>query len=373
MIFEGPSTSHLPVMSSSIPLTLGADLLKFVVLGGTSVLFGSDRTTLLSGSVGVSPGTTISGNYLLKDGSTESNTIAAKAAASELATAYNTGSTMSCQHSLSTGELSGLSPMPGVYCSMSGVFSLADMSTLVLDAHNVSGVTWIFQMSGNMSTGLGSKVILKNGASASNVYWIVGGSTSIGAGSSMEGNILSPSTIRIGASASLDGRALSESQVIFDGISLCRIPNSVVEGAFFPSYLPTSSPLILFPRASLCVISSIPSRYNQSTWSGTDASEAMMQAIAIIMGVPVSTLHCGYADQLCLLSPTRSPSVPPAKSARKVLREDSISSYSRSFSDTSYRQTMETANFFHPREPLSFSITKDIPGMYHKYDLYLPC
>ena len=212
------------MISSSLPLTLGADLLKFVVFGGTSVLFGSDRTTLSSGSVGVSPGTTISGNYMLKDGSTESNTIAAKAAASELATAYNTGSTMSCQHSLSTGDLSGLAPMPGVYCSMSGVFSLSDMSTLVLDAHNVSGVTWIFQMSGNMSTGLASKVILKNGASASNVYWIVGGSTSIGAGSSMEGNILSPSTIRIGASASLDGRALSESIVIFEGPSTSHLP-----------------------------------------------------------------------------------------------------------------------------------------------------
>ena len=349
-------------------MTLGADLLKFVVFGGTSVLFGSDRTTLSSGSVGVSPGTTISGNYMLKDGSTESNTIAAKAAASELATAYNTGSTMSCQHSLSTGDLSGLAPMPGVYCSMSGVFSLSDMCTLVLDAHNVSGVTWIFQMSGNMSTGLASKVILKNGASASNVYWIVGGSTSIGAGSSMEGNILSPSTIRIGASASLDGRALSESIVIFEGPSISSIPNRFILTTSLPSHGPTSSPLIFFERATLCVISSIPSRYNQSTWSGTDASEAMMQAIAIIMGVPVSTLHCGYADQLCLLSPTRAPSITPVKSARKVLGEDFVPYSFHSSSDAINRQAMESSSFFHPRKLLSFSITKDIPGMYHNCD-----
>ena len=162
----------------------------------------------------------------MRDGTRESDTLSSKAGVSELASAYNSGSIISCQHSLSTGDLSGLSPRAGVYCSEGGVFSLSDMSTLVLDAHNASDATWIFQTVGNLTSGLASKVILKNGASASNVYWVVGGNTNIGAGSSMAGNILSRLTIRIGASGNLDGRALSESSVIFEGHSSAVLPSS---------------------------------------------------------------------------------------------------------------------------------------------------
>ena len=43
------------------------------------------------------------------------------AAASELATAYNTGSALACEHSLLTGDLSGDTLSGGVYCSGSGM------------------------------------------------------------------------------------------------------------------------------------------------------------------------------------------------------------------------------------------------------------
>ena len=358
-------------------MTLGNDLSKFAIFGGEYISFGPDRSTITLGSVGVSPGTTISGNYQLRDGTAESNTLASKAAAIELASAYNSGSTISCQHSLSTGDLSGLSPRAGVYCSEGDVFSLSDMSTLVLDAHNVSGATWIFQTVGNLTSGLASKVILKNGASASNVYWVVGGNTNIGAGSSMAGNILSPLTIRIGASGNLDGRALSESSVIFEGHSSAVLPllffrssspTSFPSGSpsFAPSLKPfskpTRAPFVLSKMASLCIISAIPTRYNQSTWSGTDASEAMMQAIAFSMGVPVSTVQCGYAEQLCRLSPTRAPSAAPTSSSRNKLGQGLLSSHSLSINAPRERGAMETTGVLPASRLLSFSITKIIPG-----------
>ena len=399
---SGSVTSTPSDARSSASFGLGSDLMNFVVFGGNAVIFGSDKTVLTSGSVGVSPGTSITGNYMLIDGTTEMQTQSSIAAASELATAYNTGSALACEHSLLTGDLSGDTLSGGVYCSGSGMFSIADMGVLVLDAHNVSGVTWIFHVSGDMSTGANSKVILKNGASAANVYWIVGGTVSVGHGSSMVGNILSPSTITIGASASLDGRALSETIVIFIGDSIAHLP--VVPAVYtvpssvpsmFPTFASTESPISLFPSsqpsflssaptslmniASLCVISSIPSQFNQSTWSGTDASEAMMQAIAISMGVPVSMVHCGYADQLCRESPTGAPTLRPTmvptesvnfsektsvaiESVRKVLDDGLFASNALTISSIHRRSPVHPDIASRLVKLLSFSIYRAIPG-----------
>ena len=334
--------------------------------------FGSEKTALSTGSVGVSPGTSINGNFTLINGTAEAQTQSSIAAAGELAAAYSSGSKLPCDHSLLTSNLSGDPLSAGVYCSSSGMFSVADMGVLVLDAHNVSGVTWIFHVSGNVSTGANSKVILKNGASAANVYWIVGGTVSVGRGSTIVGNILSPSMITIGASASLDGRALSKTKVVFMGNSIAHLPVIYSPRSLYPSFKPSSlssSPASLANVASLCIISSVPSQFNQSAWKGTDVAAVMMEAIALSMGVPVSVINYGYADQLCLRSPTNAPTLRPTMTptvtvarVRNLLDESSFASKALNFNFIHRRSPVQQETVSQPFKPLSFSIYRIVPG-----------
>ena len=114
------------------------------------------------------------------------------------------------------------------------------------------------------------------------------------------------------------------------------------------------------------MISSIPSRFNQSQWSGTDAALAMKQAISLTMGEPVANINVGYANQLCLTSPTASPSFnPTSDTIRKLNTIEEIykASASSATSSISSEEISVAAVAF---IPLSFSIYKVLPGDYHR-------
>jgi hypothetical protein len=169
--------SYIPV---AVNVSLGNSK-SFAVLAGTSVTFGSGNTSIASGSVGVSPGTSVTGTYQLSSrGTTEINSASAQASVYDLGTAYNTASTASCQYVLSNSELSGLTLTPGVYCSSSGLFTIAKLAYLTLDAQNGTNAVWVFQTTTTLTTGDFSSMILKNKALPKNVYWAVGSSASIG-------------------------------------------------------------------------------------------------------------------------------------------------------------------------------------------------
>ena len=136
-----------------------------------------------------------------------------------------------------------------------------------------------------------------------------------------------------------------------------------------PSQRPTQAPTSE-GVASICVISSIPSRFNQSQWSGTDAALAMKQAISLTMGEPVANINVGYANQLCLTSPTMSPSfnptsTPTSDTLRKLNTIEEIykASASSATSSISSEEISVAAVAF---IPLSFSIYKVLPGDYHR-------
>ena len=206
-------------------LSLLSALKAFVALAGGTIAFGTDETVISSGSLGVSPGTDISGNYLLTDGTAESASPSSTAAALALAIMYNVGSTLRCQYPLKTGALSGLSLGPGVYCALSGGgLSISDLGVLTLDASNDARAQWIFQTTGDLSVGSEASVALTNGALASNVYWIVGSSATLGYGSIVSGDIIAMSSILVALNAVLDGRLLSLVDVLLEGASTLGLP-----------------------------------------------------------------------------------------------------------------------------------------------------
>jgi hypothetical protein len=167
---------------------------SFAVLSGTSVVSDGAR---VGGNVGVSPGSTISGPIAFTVGTTFRNDRAASAAQRDYAEAYGTLAALACK------PLPDLRPPPGVYC-IGPLLS----ETLILDGD--SAAVWIFQKpEGDFATAPQTNILLLNGASRDNVFWVVPGSATLGAGTTFAGNLLAAGNIDVQRGTRLSGRALS--------------------------------------------------------------------------------------------------------------------------------------------------------------------
>jgi len=110
------------------------------------------------------------------------------------------------------GEIGGLTLAPGLYRFNSAVSIANDV---VLDGRGDGTAVWIFQVPGTsaLTVAANKNVILRGGARADNVFWIVGGDTSLGAGSGFNGTILDGAAITLDAGATVTGRALAQTTV----------------------------------------------------------------------------------------------------------------------------------------------------------------
>lgn len=96
---------------------------------------------------------------------------------------------------------------PGVY-AVGGAGSIA--GTLTLDAQGDSNALFIFKIGGAFTTGAGAKVVLINGASADNVFWLAKGAVAMAASTSISGNLIADvGAVSLGAGGELNGRMLS--------------------------------------------------------------------------------------------------------------------------------------------------------------------
>lgn len=178
----------------------------FSVLAGSTVT--NTGPTRVIGDLGVSPGTAVTGFLPGKVVGTQhrADPTAAQAEA-DLTIAYNdaAGRTL-CPVSIA-GNLGGLTLAPGLYKSTSSLeISSGDLS---LDAKGNAKAVFIFQAASTLITTVGRQVILKGGAKASNVFWQVGSSSTLGTYSSFKGNIMADQAITLGTGATLEGRALA--------------------------------------------------------------------------------------------------------------------------------------------------------------------
>lgn len=95
-----------------------------------------------------------------------------------------------------------------------GVYSITGASTLNLnlnlDAQNNTNAVFIIKIQGSFSTNANSKIKLKNGAQACNVFWKVEGLVSMASGTSMKGTIIANNAaINMNTGDTLEGRAMS--------------------------------------------------------------------------------------------------------------------------------------------------------------------
>jgi hypothetical protein len=224
-------------------ITLGSTVDTFGVLAGSTVT-NSGPTTVL-GNLGVSPGAAVTGFPPgLVSGAIHSADALAGTAQTQLTTAYNlaAGATTT---TMVAGDLGGLTLTPGVYTSTS---TLGLTGTVTLDALGNPNAQFIFQIASALTTAVGSTVVLTNGAQASNIYWQVGSSATLGTTSFFSGNILALQSISLGTGAALQGRALARNGAV---TLLSNTINTPAGSGGPPPPLPTPAPssLILVSTA----------------------------------------------------------------------------------------------------------------------------
>ena len=204
------------------PVALCPGIGNFSVLAGTTVT--NTGSTVVSGDVGVCPGTAVTGfppglaggTIHLADG-------VASLAQATLTAGYIDAAGRSGGTSVA-GDLVGQTLTSGVYTSTS---SLANSGDLTLDAQGNPSAVFIFQISSTLTTGSGSHVVLANGAKACNVFWQVGSSATLGTNSVFKGTIMALTSITVTTGVNLEGRALARNGAVTldtDVITGCTCP-----------------------------------------------------------------------------------------------------------------------------------------------------
>jgi Ice-binding-like len=210
----------------------------FAVLAGTTVT--NTGPTVISGSLGVSPGAAITGfpPGQVKNGSQHAADGVALQAKAALVTAYNDAAGRTPATVVST-DLSGKTLAPGVYKSAS---ALGLTGTVTLDAHGDAKAVFIFQAGSTLITGSGSKVRLTGGASACNVFWQVGSSATLGTNTTFVGTIMALTSASIQTGTTVSGRVLARNAQVSLDNNRINLPKCAATPSPSPSASRTPTP-----------------------------------------------------------------------------------------------------------------------------------
>ena len=182
----------------------------FAVLAGSTVT--SIGQTVVNGDLGVSPGSAVTG---FPPGIINGAIHAGDAAAAQAKTDLLAGQ-LDAAGRLGAltlpGDLSGLTFTPGLYKNSTSVMLSA--GNVTLDALGDVNAVFIFQMGSTLTTSPGTQVVLAGGAKASNVYWSVGTSATLGVNSIFKGIILADASITVNTGAVSNGVFLTRTGAV---------------------------------------------------------------------------------------------------------------------------------------------------------------
>jgi hypothetical protein len=233
-------------------IVLGPTLNTFDILAASTVT--NSGPTVINGNLGVSPGTAITGftgfgagGPGIVNGTIYSADSVAGQAQSELTAAYNAAAG-AASTGVKSGDIGGTTVTPGVYTIAS---TLGITGTVTLDAQGNPNAQFIFQIGSGLTTAVGSIVFLTNSAQASNVFWQVGSSATLGTNSAFSGSILAQASISLGTGALIQGRALARTGAVTLLSNIGTAPG-VTGGLPPPPATPAPSSLILISTALAC-------------------------------------------------------------------------------------------------------------------------
>ena len=201
----------------------------YAVLAGSAI---TDAGEDICGSYGIAPGTTETGAVYTFNALCPGSVAAfgspgpAQTAQDDLGIAYTNATALARGTpvpvpTVGVGDIGGETLYPGLYSAV----SIGVTGSVTLDGQSAATPVFIFQISSTFITGTSSQIVLKNGATAANVYWAVGSSATLGTNSVNKGIIMAYSAITLNTGATLEGRALAQTAaVVFDGTNIITKP-----------------------------------------------------------------------------------------------------------------------------------------------------
>lgn len=222
----GPDEVIIPEQSTTHePVNLGSAG-DFVILAGEEIT--NVPSSAITGDIGLSPSaggsfTGFSLSYTTGNPYAESAQVTGKlyasdygsptpanltTAKSDLTTAYNDAAGRTSTDIVTiSGNLGGLTLTPGLYKS-TGSIEISS-GNLTFDAKGNDNAVFIIQIASTLNVSSDRKVILSGGAKASNIFWQVGTSASLGTTAVFKGNIMADQSITLDTGASVEGRLLA--------------------------------------------------------------------------------------------------------------------------------------------------------------------
>jgi hypothetical protein len=192
---------------------------NFAIHAGVSVTF-AVADIVDGGDVGVSPGTTLTGAAIFRNGAGIVNDSTRFAAS--VVTAHAAMMTSRENGHIIAVAIGGITFAPGTYRSI-GAITMAASDIVILDGLNQKNPIFIFQ-STTLSFGASASVVLINGARPEHVIWVTSSGISIAASCFIQGSILCGAAITIGAGTKLSGCALAKSTITLGATCTIHAP-----------------------------------------------------------------------------------------------------------------------------------------------------
>ena len=220
--FADMPVALLQIVDDGLPIDLGTAA-DFGALAGAAISgTGNVDEDVGSGTGAIAPAITSTGTIY------PTGDAVVMTALDDFAAAFNDGKNRPHDVLLSAAafELGSSTLTSGVY-KIGAAATLA--SPITLDAEGDPDAVFIIQIVGAFGTTAATgNVLLANDAQSRNIFWIVEGAVSMGAGSHMEGTILGGAAIAFGANTTMNGRAMAGSAA--GTIALAMTSITVVPG-----------------------------------------------------------------------------------------------------------------------------------------------
>jgi len=222
---------------ASAQVTLGPTLQTFGVLAGSTVT--NTGPTVVTGSVGVSPGAAITGFPPgIATGVPHPADATSSQAQTELTTAFNAMAAAVCNTDLTGLDLGGLVLTPGVYCFTT---SAQLTGNLTLNFQGNPNASFLFKIGSTLTTASNSNVLATNTGGAGclpNINFQIGSSATLGTNTNFAGNLLALTSITLTTGANLRGRGLARNgAVTLDSnlsVGACPVAPAFVGGPIPP-------------------------------------------------------------------------------------------------------------------------------------------
>jgi hypothetical protein len=212
---------------------------SFAVLAGSTVT--NTGPTVITGDLGVSPGTAVTGfpPGTVVGAQHNADAVALKAK-TDLVTGYNDAAGQTPFVDKTGQNLGGQNLTPGIYRFSS---SAQLTGTLTLNGQGNSNTVFIFQIGSMLTTASNSSVVLMNGAQPCGIWWQVGSSATLGTGTKFQGNLLALTSISLTTGADImPGRALARNGAVTLDTNHITKPTSCTAPSASPSPTAVASP-----------------------------------------------------------------------------------------------------------------------------------